>query len=252
LLLLEVMLTFMKKKFKIADKFKNKIIYLQQKKKSHRFLKKNNLGSGQLVRSELETRVLAKSLDVSSVYYIFVDQYITRPGLMERRFTGRFLRTWLLGTYPHNILFDDFNTDLLRGSQRLIDFISEQDGILLTMVSKEATYFQATVTSLIDLFITGEPGSVRTFLLLALPRMNTGHDLLYGYYHVGPTQNVRHYRNNKNVERLSRDFVELDWTSTFNLSDVNKQVCNFNDLVLYIFEWYVPWPPCLDRNVSNP
>jgi hypothetical protein len=40
------------------------------------------------------------------------------------------------------------------------------------------------VPSLIDLFITGEPGLVRTFSQLTLPGMNTGHDLLYGYYCV--------------------------------------------------------------------
>jgi hypothetical protein len=69
----------------------------------------------------------------------------------------------------------------------------------MTVVSKEPTDFDATVLSLIDLFITGEPGLVRTFLQLALPDMNTDHGLLYRYCHVydktedEPTPNVRHY-----------------------------------------------------------
>jgi hypothetical protein len=97
------------------------------------------------------------------------------------------------------------------------------------------------VPSLIDLFITCEPGLVRTFSSLAFPVMNTSHDLQYGYYRVcevtedGPTPNVWHYRDYKSidVERLSRDVVEQDWTPIFNLSDdVNGQVCYFNDLVL--------------------
>jgi hypothetical protein len=104
--------------------------------------------------------------------------------------------------------------------------------------------FQATVPSLIDLFITGEPGLVRTFSQLALPGMNTGHDLFYGYYRVcdvtedGPTPNVRHYRDYQSidVERLSRDVVERDWTPIFNLSDVNGQECYFNNLVVSLFE----------------
>jgi hypothetical protein len=68
----------------------------------------------------------------------------------------------------------------------------------------------------------------------------------------GLTQNVRHYRNYKNVTRLSRDFVELDYTSIFNLSDFNEQVCYFNDLVLYLFEWYVPWPRVLIEICPTP
>jgi hypothetical protein len=85
----------------------------------------------------------------------------------------------------------------LSGSQRSNDFVSEQDGIALTVVSKEPTHFQATVPSLIDLFITGEPGLVRTFLQLALPGLNTGHDLLSGNYRVcyvikdGPIPNAK-------------------------------------------------------------
>jgi hypothetical protein len=63
---------------------------------------------------------------------------------MKRRFTDR---------HPHKISLGDFNIDFY-------DFIFELDRIALTVVSKERTHFQATVPSLIDLFVTGEPGLV--------------------------------------------------------------------------------------------
>jgi hypothetical protein len=72
------------------------------------------------------------------------------------------------------------------------------------------------VPSPIDLFITGEPGLIRTFSQLALPGLNTGHDLLYEYYRVcdvtedGPTPNVQDYREYKSIDverlRLDSDF----------------------------------------------
>jgi hypothetical protein len=46
------------------------------------------------------------------------------------------------------------------------------------VVSKERTHFQATVPSLIDLFITGDPGLVKNFSQLVLPGMTTDHDVL--------------------------------------------------------------------------
>jgi hypothetical protein len=120
------------------------------------------------------------------------------------------------------------------------------------VVSKEPTRFHANVPSLIDFFMTG---LVRTFSQLAFPGMNTGHDLLYGYYRVchmtedGPTPNVWHYRDYKSidVERLFHDVLEQDWTPIFNLPDVKGQVCYFNDLVLSLFERYVPWRRFRDR-----
>jgi hypothetical protein len=42
------------------------------------------------------------------------------------------------------------------------------------------------------------------------------------------------------VKRLSRHVVEQNWTPICNLPDVNEQVCYFNDLVLSLFERYVP------------
>jgi hypothetical protein len=74
------------------------------------------------------------------------------------------------------------------------------------------------VLSLFDLFISGEPGVVRTFLQLALRGMNTDHGLFYGYCLVcdktedEPTPNVRHYRNYKNIDvkRFSLDVVDQD------------------------------------------
>jgi hypothetical protein len=69
----------------------------------------------------------------------------------------------LAARYPQNILLGDFNIDLLSGSQRSNNFVSELDGIALTVVSKEPTHFLGIVPSLIDHFITGEPGLVRTF-----------------------------------------------------------------------------------------
>jgi hypothetical protein len=55
----------------------------------------------------------------------------------------------------------------------------------------------------------------------------------------GATPNVRHYKDyrSNDVERLFRD--------------VNGQVCYFNNLVLSLFEQYVPWRRCRDRNVSE-
>jgi hypothetical protein len=69
------------------------------------------------------------------------------------------------------------------------------------------------VPSLIDLQVNQ---AFKTFSQLTPPGMNTGHDLLYGYYRIydvtedGPTPNVRHYRNYKSIdlERLSRNVVE--------------------------------------------
>jgi hypothetical protein len=64
----------------------------------------------------------------------------------------------------------------------------------------------------------------------------------------GTTPNVRYYRDYKSidVEQLFRDVVEQDWTPIFNIPDVHGQVCYFNNLVLSLFEWYVPWRRCRD------
>jgi hypothetical protein len=91
-------------------------------------------------------------------------------------------------------------------------------------------------------------GSVRTFLQLPLPGMNTGH----GYNRVCDvteerlTPNVRHYKDYKSIEvaRLSRIIAEHDWTPIFNLFDYNEQVCYFNDLI--------PWRRFCNQNMSNP
>jgi hypothetical protein len=125
---------------------------------------------------------------------------------------------------------------------------SNNTKIVMTVVSQEPTHFQATVPSLIDLFITGEPGLVRTFSQLALSDINMGHDLLYRYYRLcnvtkdGPTPNVRYYRDYKSidVELLACDVVKQYWTPIFNIPDVNGQVCYFNNLVLSLFYRYVP------------
>jgi hypothetical protein len=70
----------------------------------------------------------------------------------------------------------------------------------------------------------------------------------------GPTPKVRQYRNYKSidVERLSRDVVEQDWTPIFNLPDVDGQECYFNNLVISLFERYAPWRQCRNRKVFNP
>jgi hypothetical protein len=133
----------------------------------------------------------------------------------------------------------------LSASQRSSDLVSELNWIALTVVSKEPTQFQATVPSLIDLFITDEPGLVRTISQFTLSGMHKGHDLFYGYYRVcdvtmdEPTQ-MCSTTGITRVKRLSCDVVEQDWTLIFNIPDVNGQVCYFNNLVLSIFERYVP------------
>jgi hypothetical protein len=86
------------------------------------------------------------------------------------------------------------------------------------------------------------------------------HDLLYRYYRVcnviedRPNPNVWYYRDYKGIdmERLSRDVVEQDWNLIFNIPDVTGQVCYFNNLVLSLFDRYVPKRWCRYRNVSNP
>jgi hypothetical protein len=75
----------------------------------------------------------------------------------------------LVARYPHNILLGDFNSDILSASQRSSDLVSELNWIALTVVSKEPTQFQATV---IDLFITDEPGLVRTISQFTLSGMD--------------------------------------------------------------------------------
>jgi hypothetical protein len=102
-------------------------------------------GSARYVRSELRTSALVKAPDVSSVNYIFVE--VSFHG--QRVLVGLIYNPprvdgvpiyWpvlenLVPRYPHDNLFGDFNIDLLSDSQRSNDFVSEVDGIALTVVS---------------------------------------------------------------------------------------------------------------------
>jgi hypothetical protein len=104
----------------------------------------------------------------------------------------------LVARYPHNILLGDFNIDLLSGSQRSNDFVSDLEGIAMTEVSKEPTHFQVTMPSLIDLFITGEP----CFSQLSLPGMNAGHNLGYRYYRLLRCERGRTHTKSAAVQEL--------------------------------------------------
>jgi hypothetical protein len=102
-------------------------------------------------------KLVAKTPDVSSVNFFFVEvsfhgQTVLVGSIYDPPRVDEVPIYWpvledLVSRYPYNILLGDFNIDLLSGSQWSNDFVSELDGIALTVVSKESTHFEATVTS---------------------------------------------------------------------------------------------------------
>jgi hypothetical protein len=89
-------------------------------------------GTAMYVRSELRTNVLAKSPDVSSVNYLFVN--VSFHG--QRVLVGPMYNPpWVVGAPiywhvledPYNILLGDFNIDLLSSSDQMILFLNITD-----------------------------------------------------------------------------------------------------------------------------
>jgi hypothetical protein len=79
-------------------------------------------------------------------------------------------------------LLGDLNTNLLQNSRQSDNLRQKLNSICLTIVPTEPKHFSAKVPTLLDIFATGDPTSIKFFTQLALPGMNTDHDLIYGAY----------------------------------------------------------------------
>jgi hypothetical protein len=65
--------------------------------------------------------------------------------------------------------------------------ISQYIGLSLSIISRKPTYFTAAEPTLIDMCACSEPTKITMFSPISVPEMNSDHDLIYGAYKVGDT-----------------------------------------------------------------
>jgi hypothetical protein len=218
------------------------------------------------LKEDLRYKVVARSTPTSVVDYLFVELRLPYPLLICAiynppnvngfSFYGSELEP-LVSKYSDILVLGDFNHDILRGENRVRNFLDDLNNLNLHVHSNHPTNFQGQ-PSCIDLFATNRPERVQLFTQIDLPGIPTTHDLIYGSYSLpsatDPMDLPKLFRDFKNInmEALLNDVSGIDWSEFFATQDVNVKLHIFNTLILSLFEHHVRLKRFRLRSNSNP
>jgi Reverse transcriptase (RNA-dependent DNA polymerase) len=235
-------------------------------------------GVAMYIKSDLRTKILARSPATSAIDYLFVEIIFSGvpimvglvynpPGVNGLSSFLPPLQNFGLG-YVNCILMGDFNVNLLEHSTAAEDFRTAMESVALRIISTEPTHFQSHVPTLIDICATTESQQVTFFTQIPLPGMSTQHDLIYGSLKICenpeniPSSTTFFYRDYEriNIEALHADVLSRDWFQLYNIACTDEQVELLNTILLDLFETHVPLKqgvknnnldPWIDRNVED-
>ncbi|KAJ8719480.1 hypothetical protein PYW08_011655 [Mythimna loreyi] len=147
-------------------------------------------------------------------------------------------------SYEHVILMGDFNTCLLKDDSRSLKLRSLLSSFNLEILPLSATHHSPNCTpSLLDLMIVSSPHHVAEFGQLSATF--SYHDFIYLSYRIrSPKRKPRFcYLRNFNgldLEALTRDAGDIDWSSVRESTSIDDKVNSFTSILLSLYDKYAP------------
>jgi hypothetical protein len=143
--------------------------------------------------------------------------------------------------YNDIVICGDFNCNLFKNSSNTKNLTDLLISHSLAICNNEPTYFYADSASLLDLIITNNKQKIKFFNQISVGFLD--HDVLFWTYDISLCRSqetwFRDYKN-INMFNLLSECASLRWDDLFNYSDINHQLYLFNDMVVYLYEKYVP------------
>lgn len=147
--------------------------------------------------------------------------------------------------YTHQIIMGDFNTDLLRNSQKSESFKAVMESVNFSVLPLSPTHHNITSSdSWIDFILVSSPEYVVSHGQISAPGFSR-HDLIHLSYRLKPPKAPAKLLQIRNFARidyknLQHDASLIDWSDLYQCADINIMVNIFNDHIHELYEKHAP------------
>lgn len=156
--------------------------------------------------------------------------------------------------YEDILLIGDFNTDLLRPSNKRSQFESVLRNFSICPVSEEATYFHNNGCSQLDLLLTTSAEKVLRFGQVSFPGLSQ-HDLIFASldFDVAEPLTTTTYRDyvNFDAQSLKDAVLCIPWNRFYEFSEPEESVDFFTDQLKTVHDAYIPLRTRSNRKKAN-
>ena len=154
------------------------------------------------------------------------------------------------------LIMGDFNTDMNSESpykKQLTRLIGTSN---LEYLPLNPTHHTPHSSSLIDLILTNNKKSIKTFGQTAAPGLSK-HDLIYCAINLKPPKAERSTilvrdKSKFNQKQFEKDAKKIDWNVIFNEQCINEKIKIFNKLILDLYNTHCPMIEIKPKHLPAP
>ena len=159
--------------------------------------------------------------------------------------------------YEKIVVCGDFNINLLNDDHKARMFLNSITSCGLLVVNNLPTrYGQNCTPALLDLVLCSSSSLSIHFDQLTLGGLSD-HDMLiyvcdFNFQHDSQNEKIVHDFKSINMDMLFTECLQIDFTMIWRLSDVNEKLDLFNNIVVYLYEKFVPKKVIKQRKSKPP